>query len=569
LLLMMMIDNSPESNHFIELSNISSFFSLLSLVCYYVWYGIVLLQAALTAESMLNFITKFSTVTTVSIVSCQAVLVILTVFGGGIFIPWNQTPDYWIWLQEMSLFTQASRSAITNVLDHLTYKCTLVGGVCYGPLGDVFPCVAGETYNNKCNVDGRKVLYVLQGTSPSDSHWTSFGYLVLIFIVFRLLILFLMYFPVERITFMITEWWTAGTTKEILAARIDIRRIEGQLTSFMAISQGGIVAKRILDRRPFSAEHRDEYAPMFDESETNSNGTGGASHFIHHNQHNHKGKRNEPCLTWKNLDVVLKNKGTKLIDNVSGTARASRVLALMGPSGAGKTTLLNALGNRAPYANVTGEISFGKRAFHSSDLVFVPQFDEVNGNFTVYEQIEYVGLMKCRDKSSMCIRLLHLLQILGLSTKSKTACRFLSGGELKRVSVGIGMISNPNVLFLDEPTTGLDSSAAFSIVNYLVELAVNTNVAVIMTIHQPAEMVFDMLQDLFLLEGGRLAYFGPLQATQRYFQSLGYQCPASTNPSDFYLDLIYMPPSIPTPRVGRRCMQLQDLVAILHGPMTT
>jgi ABC-type Mn2+/Zn2+ transport system ATPase subunit len=58
----------------------------------------------------------------------------------------------------------------------------------------------------------------------------------------------------------------------------------------------------------------------------------------------------------------------------------------------------------------------------------------------------------------------------------------------------MGMISNPSVLFLDEPTTGLDSAAAFSIVKHLVELAESMNVAVIMTIHQPAEMVFDMLQ---------------------------------------------------------------------------
>jgi ABC-type multidrug transport system ATPase subunit len=63
-------------------------------------------------------------------------------------------------------------------------------------------------------------------------------------------------------------------------------------------------------------------------------------------------------------------------------------------SGAGKTTLLNALGNRAPYANLLGDVQFGKRRFTASDLFFVPQFDEVNGNFTVSEQIELVGLLK-------------------------------------------------------------------------------------------------------------------------------------------------------------------------------
>ena len=246
-------------------------------------------------------------------------------------------------------------------------------------------------------------------------------------------------------------------------------------------------------------------------------------------------------LVWKNLSVNLKRKGTNLIDNVSGVAQSGRLLAMMGPSGAGKTTLLNALGNRAPYANVTGEVTFGKRQFTSEDLFFVPQFDEVNSNFTVYEQIEIVGLLKCKDKEAMYVRLDRLLQILGLQKKAKCLCNNLTGGELKRVSVGMGMICNPSVLFLDEPTTGLDSTSAFSMVKHLVELAETINVVVIMTIHQPAEMVFTMLQDLYLLEYGRLAYAGPRSCSERYFSDLGHHCPQSTGLADFYLDLICKP----------------------------
>lgn len=79
----------------------------------------------------------------------------------------------------------------------------------------------------------------------------------------------------------------------------------------------------------------------------------------------------------------------------------------------GKTTLLNALGNRAPYADVVGDITFGRRAFIASDLYFVPQFDEVNTNFTVFEQMELVGLLKCRDREAMYTRLKNLIRILG------------------------------------------------------------------------------------------------------------------------------------------------------------
>lgn len=79
-------------------------------------------------------------------------------------------------------------------------------------------------------------------------------------------------------------------------------------------------------------------------------------------------------------------------------------------------------------------------------------------------------------------------------------------------------------------------------VQYLVALARDLQLPVIMTIHQPAAIVFDMLPDLYLLEGGRLAFFGPIATAQGYFASLGHACPSGVNPADFYLDLIYKPP---------------------------
>ena len=250
------------------------------------------------------------------------------------------------------------------------------------------------------------------------------------------------------------------------------------------------------------------------------------------------------CLVWKNLTLTLKKEGKILIDNVSGAAYAGRVLALMGPSGAGKTTLLNALGNRAPYGQIIGEVTYGRREFSTSDLYFVPQIDEVNGNLTVLEQIELVGLLKCRNREDMYSRLEIMLRSLGLHSKARTLCKDLTGGELKIISVGMGMISNPKVLFLDEPTTGLDSTAAYSIVKHIAELTERFKIAVIMTIHQPAASVFDMLQDLYILEAGRLAYSGPLSCSKQYFKALGYLCSSNTAAADFFMDVVNRPPTI-------------------------
>lgn len=109
---------------------------------------------------------------------------------------------------------------------------------------------------------------------------------------------------------------------------------------------------------------------------------------------------------------------------------------------------MNGLSGRAPYGDITGNVTFGGLPFTVSDLMYVPQFDEIKGYCTVLEQIMFVGQMKRENIASLKKRLLKLLQILGLFSKANTLCKDLTGGELKRVSVGMGMIANPKVLYL-------------------------------------------------------------------------------------------------------------------------
>jgi ABC-type multidrug transport system ATPase subunit len=156
----------------------------------------------------------------------------------------------------------------------------------------------------------------------------------------------------------------------------------------------------------------------------------------------------QTALTWHGLSVTLPNKKV-LVDNISGMVKSGRVLALMGPSGAGKTTLLNALSRRAKYAKVTGEVKFAGRHMTPTDLTYVPQFDEVNGSMTVEEHLLFVGSLTCTDLVEMRVRLVSLLDVLGLTGKKDTPVSGLSGGEVKRVSIGLGLISAPYVLFLD------------------------------------------------------------------------------------------------------------------------
>lgn len=409
---------------------------------------------------MLGFITKFFKDISASVVASQLVLVLLTAFGAGLFIRWQDTPGYWEWLQALSMFTHACRAAMLSVMRKLTYECRLAGDSnCYGPSGELYECIAGSTFNGKCDVSGTTVLYVTQGVPEDESYWKSFGYLVALFAGFRLASLLMMYFPFEHMVFAAQKLLNSpDVLMEVITSHLKIQQLEQRVHRLMS--------HRIAYESVAQADGTVETIPSgVQRSGSSKRIAAAAVHAkspvpIKDQQADAAAAEQSLRLSWTNLDLVLKKGGKKLIDNVSGSVKAGKVLALMGPSGAGKTTLLNALANRAPYGKVTGEVRFGGLPLTSKDLMYVPQFDEIKGYTTVVEQIELVGLMKCKDQRAMKKRLIKLLQILGLFEKANVLCKDLSGGELKRLSVGMGMISNPKVLFLDEPTTGLDSTAA-------------------------------------------------------------------------------------------------------------
>eukprot|EP01041_Mallomonas_annulata_P009437 gene9437-19601_t len=494
-------------------------------------------DTALVSDSILRLGSSIFDSAKQSMDAIQTVMNIFILYAG-FAVPWNQTPHYWKWMQEISFFTHSLRATMIHVLDGLHLKCALSASydddTCIGPTGEIFDCDlnagSGDGY---CYVHGRTVLHKLQGTSFSASHWTSFSYLILIFVIVRLGILFLMYYPIEVIIAYWNQWrYDTIGMKEIINLKGTVRLIEGQLHAFLfKKTDHRRIEKQSRNIQSFVHASGGEFNDLFT--------IDSLSELDDNNSSNSHIKSSTSYLVWKNLTVTLKSNNKILIDKVNGIARSGHLLALMGPSGAGKTTLLNALGKRAPYANITGDVTFATRPFVSSDLFYVPQYDELNPNLTVTEQIELVGLLRCTNINGMKSRLTDLIHVMGLAVRTKIRCCNLSGGEQKRVSVCMGMISAPSVLFLDEPTTSLDSATSLSMMEHLVEMADFMNVAVIVTIHQPSSMVFDMMQDLLLLQaGGRLAYSGPLPAVKTYFSNLGYNCPNDVCIADFILDTI-------------------------------
>ena len=115
--------------------------------------------------------------------------------------------------------------------------------------------------------------------------------------------------------------------------------------------------------------------------------------------------------------------------------------------------------------------------------------------------------------------------------------RGISGGERKRLNIGCELIASPTLIFLDEPTTGLDSFQADKVVRSLRDLSALGH-TIITVIHQPSGSVYNMFDDLLLLSEGRLIYHGEAKAVTTHLRTAGHACPSNISPGEFCLELV-------------------------------
>ena len=113
----------------------------------------------------------------------------------------------------------------------------------------------------------------------------------------------------------------------------------------------------------------------------------------------------------------------------------------------------------------------------------------------------------------------------------------VSGGERKRTSIGVELITDPNLIFLDEPTTGLDSFTATSVIETLRDLAMSGR-TVVSTIHQPNSDIFEMFDRLMLMAMGKIIYFNEARLAVDYFANINYKCPELSNPADYFMSIM-------------------------------
>ncbi|KAL1537713.1 ABC transporter G family member 10 [Salvia divinorum] len=231
-----------------------------------------------------------------------------------------------------------------------------------------------------------------------------------------------------------------------------------------------------------------------------------------------------------------------IIENVSLEARPGEITAIAGPSGAGKTTLLQILAGEIPSGKLSGEILINgcpaepERFGRVSG--YVTQDDALFPLLTVEETLTYSALLRLAPEQRDARRRAKLMmKDLGLEHISASRVESISGGERRRLSIGVELIHDPVALLIDEPTSGLDSASALHIVSLLRSMAVTKQKTIVLTIHQPGFRILELIDRLLLLSGGRVLHNGNLESLEERLVSSGHCIPSHINVLEFAIEV--------------------------------
>jgi ABC-type multidrug transport system ATPase subunit len=197
-------------------------------------------------------------------------------------------------------------------------------------------------------------------------------------------------------------------------------------------------------------------------------------------------------------------------------------LAIVGVSGSGKSTLLDALSGVRPASGgsvlVNGTDLYRNYGAYRTSVGYVPQDDIIHKELTVYSALDYAAKLRLPPDTTAGERdqrVMDVLKTLDLVSRKDTSVQRLSGGQRKRVSIGVELLTRPGLFFLDEATSALDPGTEGQIMRLLRGLADDGLTVLLVTHATKNVMLCDMVA--FLAKGGHMAYFGPPDEALRYF----------------------------------------------------
>lgn len=211
-----------------------------------------------------------------------------------------------------------------------------------------------------------------------------------------------------------------------------------------------------------------------------------------------------------------------ICNDVSLTIRPGELVAIIGGSGAGKTTFMNAISGYNHPTKGTVLIN-GQDLYQAGDafrdlIGYVPQKDIVYDNLNLFEMLDYAARLRLPDDTSADERRKRVMQVISeveLDGKEKTLIRRLSGGQKKRASIAVELLSDPNLFFLDEPASGLDPGTERSLMRTLKNMTQKGKTVILVT-HSTLNLQ-DCDKIIFMGRGGNLCYYGDMDSALKFF----------------------------------------------------
>lgn len=227
------------------------------------------------------------------------------------------------------------------------------------------------------------------------------------------------------------------------------------------------------------------------------------------------------------VDVVNLNKWVRpdlnILQNISVSFKPREFIVVVGQSGGGKSTFVDAVAGYRP-ATPPSKVYVNDIDIYThfdairNEIGFVPQKDIIHMELTVYQALDYAAQLRMPSDTSpqeRHKRVMEVLADLDLTHRKDVQISGLSGGQQKRVSIGVELLTKPGLFFLDEPTSGLDPGTETALMQLMRRLADQGRTIVLITHATKNVMLADKV--IFLARGGYLAWFGPPDEALAYF----------------------------------------------------
>jgi ABC-type multidrug transport system ATPase subunit len=244
--------------------------------------------------------------------------------------------------------------------------------------------------------------------------------------------------------------------------------------------------------------------------------------------------------------VIQKKQKRVILNNLSCVFYGGTLNAILGPSGCGKTTLMMAISGRmsSRYLKLTLSANGSElnAVANRSNVGVVPAHETLFPTDTPREAIRFVAKLtrpelNWEQRRQLAREMIHSLRLTSSQDTymGSAVIKGVSSGEKKRSSVGLELMPERIILFLDEPTTGLDAVTAFELIELLRKVAHERQVCVVAVIHQPSAKIWELFDNVMFMVRGEIVYHGPVGAVPDYFGSRGYTCPSGFTPADYVM----------------------------------